>query len=208
MRLWGQYIKAESNTFEYDFFSVFRLWVYLEYLSNASATFEFGCGSGCNLPVLAELFPEKELHGLDWVRSSVDIVNEMRSQYGWNMTGHLFDLFNPDYSLAIDDNSEFITFGALEQLGANYKEFVEFTINKKPVLCVHIEPLYELYNPNSLLDYFARKYHKKRGYLDNFLSYLEGEDRVKIIEWERMDFGGLFQDGWSRVVWQPIEEER
>lgn len=201
LRLNGRYIRSKSAMFEWDFFRVFRYWVYYKYLSATHSIFEFGCGSGCNLPVLADLFPEKDLHGLDWVQSSVDIVDRMGVEYGWNMTGHLFDLFTPDYSLEVELYSAFLTFGALEQLGPNYKTFIEFILHKKPVLCINVEPLYELYDPDNLFDYLAMSYHKKRGYLDNFLNYLEKQDRVRIIDVERMHFGGLYQDGWSRVVW-------
>ena len=210
LRLDGRYIKSNSTTFEFDFFRMFRLWVCHKYIGDVDAIFEFGCGSGCNLPVLVDLFPKKELHGLDWAQSSVDIVNKMRSEYGWKMTGHLFDLFTPDYSLEVDCNSVFLTFGALEQLGSNYKAFVDFILDKQPALCINVEPLYELYSPDKLLDYLAMRYHKKRGYLDNFLLYLESleeQGKVQFIDINRMYFGGLYQDGWSRVVWCPKRDK-
>ena len=209
MRLNRQYIKVKSATFEFDFFRVFRHWLCYTYFNNTNSIFEFGCGSGCNLPILVDLFPNKKIYGLDWVHSSIDIVNKMKSEYQWDITGYLFDLFDPDYSLEIDANAAFLTFGALEQLGSNHRAFIDFILDKKPVLCVNVEPLYELYNSQYLLDRLAMQYHKKRGYLSNFLSYLqllEKQRKVKIIDVQRMYFGGMFQDCWSRIVWYPIND--
>jgi hypothetical protein len=206
LRLNGRYIKSESATFEFDFFRVFRHWLCSKYLVGMNSIFEFGCGSGHNLPILAKMFPNAEISGLDWVQAPITIVNEMRNRYAWNLSGHLFDLFNPDYSLPISDNSAFITVGALEQLGYRYKAFVDFALAKKPSICINIEPLYELYNPNCLLDYLAMKYHIMRGYLITFLThlqFLEKDGKVKILDVQRMNFGGLFHDGWSRIIWCP-----
>jgi len=206
LRLNGRYIKSESPTFEFDFFQVFRHWVCVTYLGGASSIFEFGCGSGHSLPVLARMFPTAAIHGLDWAQASAHIIDKMQAVYQWNLFGHLFDLFNPDYSLIVPNNSAFLTFGALEQLGSKYIAFVDFILAKKPNICINIEPLYELYDSNDLLDYLAMKYHAKRGYLINFLSHLrllEKEGKIEIVNISRMHFGGLCHDGWSRVIWFP-----
>jgi len=47
-----------------------------------------------------------------------------------------------------------------------------------------MEPLVELYNHDILFDYLGMKFHKKRGYLGNFLTSLkkmESENKIKII---------------------------
>lgn len=207
LRLNKEYVRSESDMFEYNFFRVLRCWVSHKYLENVNCIFEFACGSGHNLPVLANLYPEKKLYGLDWAQSSVDIINKMSGKYGWKMEGRFFDMFSPDYTLDVEQNSAFVTFGGLEQLGENFESFVRFALAKSPILCVNIEPLYELYDPENLVDYLGMLFHEKRGYLANFLKHiysLEQLGKIEIVDVRRICFGGMYHDGWSIVAWRPM----
>ncbi len=207
MRLYGDYIIPLDPHFEINWYTIFRIWFFSEYLKEAAAIYEFGCGSGYNLPILAKLFPEKELHGLDWVVASRKIVNKLAQRYGYNMKGHLFDMFSPDEKLNFKANSAVLTMGGLEQLGENYKKFLRYLLQKKPLVYIHMEPFIELYNQDSLFDYLAIKFHKKRRYLGNYLASLkklEAKNKIKIIKINRVSLGSLYQEGYSFVVWKPI----
>lgn len=206
LRLDGEHVISEDDRFEFNFFRVLRYWVCNKYLKGKDAIFEFACGSGHNLPIIAELFPNAELYGIDWAEASVKIVDKIGEEYDWKMKGHLFNMFAPDYNLQVSSNSAFITFGGLEQLGNNYHKFIDFILTKKPSICINIEPIYELYNHDNLIDYLGMLFHKKRGYLSNYLTYLrqiEKEDRIRLINVKRVHFGGIYHDGWSLVIWRP-----
>ena len=74
-------------------------------------------------------------------------------------------------------------------------------------MCVHLEPLVELYDEDSLFDYPAIRYHRKRGYLDGYLTALrklEREGRAEILDTRRLQFGSFFQEGYSLVMWKPL----
>jgi SAM-dependent methyltransferase len=206
LRLYRNYVTTCDPNFEFNFFKVFRLWLFRKYLKDAESVYEFGCGPGHNLVALAELYPEKKIHGLDWSTAARDLVNKIADVYKYKITGHLFDMFSPDENLKIANNSAVLTIGSLEQLGSDYAAFLQFVLKKSPVLCLNVEPFHELYDEDNLLDYLANKYQEKRKYLANYLDclkQLEGEGKIKILKTQRMLFGNVNYDGWSFVVWKP-----
>ncbi|MBI4333163.1 MAG: hypothetical protein HY673_18000 [Chloroflexi bacterium] len=206
IRLDGDYVMPLSADFELDCYSVYRLWLFRKYLSGFDSIYEFGCGTGFNLALLAQLFPGKRLYGLDFVPSSVNLVNKLREVYHWNISGHLFDMLHPDESFKVDDNSAICTIGAVEQLASKFEPFLQFLLKRSPSLCLHVEPTIELYDENNLVDYLAMKFHRKRGYTENFLSRLrelEAENRVEILKVKRPFFGSLYMEGYPHIVWRP-----
>ena len=206
LRLYRDYVMPSEANFELNFFTVLRLWLFKKYLKEFDEIYEFACGPGYNLPLIAKLFPEKKLYGLDWTEAAVEIVNLIRKKRGINVTGYLFDMFSPDYNLEMTENSAVITIGGLEQLGKDHQAFVRFLIEKAPGLCIHVEPICELYDENNLVDYLAIKFHKTRNYLADFLitlQRLETENKIEMIKRQRMYFGSIYHDGWSLVIWRP-----
>jgi SAM-dependent methyltransferase len=206
LRIYRNYATTYDPNFEFNFFKVFRLWFFKKYLKDAESVYEFGCGPGHNLIALAELYPEKRIHGLDWAVASRDLVNKIAEAYKYNITGHLFDMFSPDENMEIANSSVIMTIGTLEQLGRDYESFLQFLLKKSPMLCLNVEPFCELYDKNHLLDYIAIKYQEKRKYLVGYLNrlrQLESEGKIEILKTQRMLFGGLHYDGWSFVVWKP-----
>ncbi len=192
--------------FELDYRKVFSLWLFKKYLKEYNSIYEFGCGTGFNLVLLAKLYPQKKLHGLDFVPTSVHLVDEIRKTHGLNMTGHLFDMRVPGDKLEIEDNSAIFTVGAIEQLANDVEPFLEFLLDHPPKLCVHVEPIIELYNKDDLMDYLAVKFHRKRGYTDNYLTKLlelEVQGKIEILKVRRHFFGSLFMDGFSYIIWRP-----
>jgi len=207
LRLNQQYVISADPEFEASWYEVFRLWLFKTFLRDVDAVYEFGCGSGFNLAVLAALYPEKELHGLDWAVSSKEIVDEMGKVFGWNMRGHVFDFFNPDRSLKIADNSAVVTIGALEQTGRDYEAFLLYVLDSLPALVVHVEPIVEWYDAGDLVDDAAIKFHRKRQYWEGYpdrLRELEREGRVEILKAKRSFFGSLYIEGYSQLVWRPV----
>lgn len=205
-RLYCDYIVTLDPNFELNYFTILRLWLFKKYLKDAGSIYEFGCGTGYNLPIMAKLFPEKELYGLDWSTAAVDIVNLIGQKHKMKIRGYLFDMFSPDLNLQIFKDSVVLTIGSLEQLGENHQQFTDFLLKKSPSLCIHVEPICELYDENNLIDYLAIKYHKTRNYLNGYLTYLEklrNDNAIQMIKIQRVLFGSLFHDGWSLVIWKP-----
>ncbi len=206
VRLDRDFVMPREATFERRFSDVFRSWLFREYLGDASAVYEFGCGSGFNLAKLGQEYPDKRLHGLDWAESAVRLVETVGRRHALRLTGHRFDFFAPDPALVLEPNSAVLTMCALEQVGERHAAFVDFLLSRAPDVCVHMEPLVELYDPDNLVDDLAIRYHRLRGYLEGFLPRLrdlEREGRLVIRECRRVFFGNLYHEGYSFVVWTP-----
>lgn len=204
LRLKKEYIRPVHKDFILDFFEIIRLWIFKNFVKCISNIYEIGCGSGHNLPILSRLYPLSKIIGLDWSSSSIKIVNLLSTNYP-NISGKEFDAFTPDAAgVNIPENSCIVTIGCFEQLGYNYESIVNFICNSKSI-CVQLEPLDELYDQSNIIDYLAYKFHRLRGYLNGYWSYLlkmQNEGRIEILKLHRMQFGDIFHDGWTIIVWK------
>lgn len=202
------YIQPTNFNFELDYFTVFRLWLFKKYFSLYNYIYEFGCGTGFNLVALAQLYPDKKLHGLDFVPSSVALVNKIGEHYKYNISSYLFDMLSPDTDFTLEKGSLVFTIGSIEQLASRIEPFIKYLLKQKVSLCIHVEPLIELYDENILLDYLALKFLNKRGYTSNFLSYLkklESDKIIEILKVKRLFFGNYLMEGYNYIIWRPIE---
>jgi len=205
LRLNRQYIRPATKTFELDYYRVFRQWLFETYLDDIDTVYEFGCGTGWNLVHLAEIHPCLEMHGFDFVNSSRDLLEHIRESYGLNITGHLFDMLDPDEEISFKGKSAVLTFGAVEQLAGDIDPFLNFVLARAPNICITVEPTVEFYDRTNLLDYLAIKFHKKRGYTAGLwprLKQLESDGVVEIIHVNRSYLGNMLADGYSLVVWR------
>ncbi|MBI5606378.1 MAG: class I SAM-dependent methyltransferase [Deltaproteobacteria bacterium] len=207
-RLLFRYVKPHDKMFELNFYTVYRHYLFKRFLGPFQNIFEFGCGTGYNLVIMNQLFPDKSIVGLDWTENSVKIADELGRRLKAQIKGKEFDFFRPDYGVEIPENSVVITLNSLEQLGDNYSAFLEYLLNKKPALCINSEPFLEFYYENNLLDYLAIRYHKSRNYLAGYydaLKQLEIEGRIRISRLQRVPVGNLFHEGFSFIVWNVVQ---
>lgn len=211
IRLNQEYVRTLDPNFEFNFFNIFRRWLFKKYLCDVPAVYEFGCGSGFNLVSLGELYPQKRLYGLDWSASSIELVDQIAGISGLNVQGRHFDFFLIDPAIRLEPSSGVLTVCALEQVGRDFGGFISFLLKESPAICVHVEPLVELYDENNPVDRLAAGYHRKRGYLEGFLDHLkelESKRRIRIDKIQRLYFGSLYHEGYSYVAWKPLARDR
>jgi len=206
-RLYSRYIRPLARRFEEDFYTVYRHYLFKTWAGHYGDVYEFGCGTGYNLVIMARLFPEKRLFGLDWSEQSVKLVNAISAVHKLNLSGRRFDYFRPDYGLGVPENSVFITLNSLEQLGGDFQPFLDFVLAKRPALVINSEPFIEMYDESDLLDRLAARYHRKRNYLNGYLSALKAlaeDGKIKILKMQRVSFGSVFHEGYSIAVWKVV----
>ena len=117
-----------------------------------------------------------------------------------------FDFFNPDYEFKLKPCSAIYTVAALEQVGTNFRDFVNYLLKQKLEYCLHVEPIGEFLDESNLLDWLSIQYFHKRNYLQGFFNYLhelEKKGDIEIINAQRTFIGSLFIDGYSVIVWKP-----
>ncbi len=207
VRLAQRYVLPRNPAFELAFFQVCRAFYFQKYLASMRSAYEFGCGTGFNMVALGQQMPGMKLHGLDWSPSACEMVKLIGKKHGLDMSSMRFDFFKPDHRMKVDSGSAVITMCALEQVGARHGAFLDFLLEKKPAICLNMEPIEDLYDEKNLVDYLALRFHRMRGYLSGFLprlKALEAEKRVRILEVQRMYFGSLYHEGYSFVVWRPL----
>jgi len=207
VRFKQRFIRPLTKEFEANSLSVIQDWLFDKYLRLHDHIYEFGCGTGHNLLRVRQVNPNAELWGLDWATSSQGIINEIRKNgIDKNIYAHRFDYFNPDLAFSLGNNSAIYTVASLEQIGDRHTKFIEYILQKKPDICIHIEPIGELLDPENLLDLLSIRYFEKRNYLKGYLDALkklEKENKIKIIDARRSFIGSLFIDGYSIIIWKP-----
>jgi SAM-dependent methyltransferase len=207
VRLNQTYVLPRNPAFELAFFQVCRAFYFDKYLRATESVYEFGCGTGFNLVALGQQLPGIKLYGLDWSPSACEMVSLIGQKHRLDIKGSQFDFYNPDRAITLGRRSAAMTLSALEQVGPRHGAFLDFLLEKKPDICINMEPIEDFYDENNLADYLALMYHRKRGYLSGFLprlKSLEADGKVKIFEAKRMFFGSLYHEGYSFVVWRPV----
>lgn len=209
VRLNQEYVMPQDSRFELNWYRVFTYWLFQKYFEKVDAIYEFGCGSGINIAILAQMFPDKKLVGLDWAVASKKVLDNLAKAHGWNVEGRVFDFFKPGGGLKLLENSAVLTVGALEQTGLRYRAFLDYLLKTSPSICVNIEPICEWYDENNAVDYLAIMFHRRRGYWEGFptlLKELEDDGKVEILKMKRSYFGSLFIEGYSQSIWKPTGE--
>jgi len=193
--------------FDYRIHCLVVDWAIETYLSHVNALYDFGCGPAYHLLRARRYNPEARLVGLDWAKASQSTISEIvASGIETNLEGHNFSFYEPDYSLDFAPDSGVLTVAALEQVGERFEPFLQFLLQKKPAVCVHLEPIDELMDQKHLIDRLSVLYCRKRNYLKGFLTrlrQLQDQNKVKIHREQRTYTGSFFIEGHSLVVWSP-----
>lgn len=205
----GEFVNGLGKHFDYKLLNIFVDCYLHKYVGTSYENlFEFGCGSAHNLVRFGNFNKNINLIGLDWATSSQEIIKEIQSlNLNTKIKGYNFDLYSPSYKLDIPVNSAIFTCDSLEQLGENYKLFVDFLLNKKPSICINFEPITELLDENKLLDKLSILYSKKRNYLTGYLTYLEKlekENKIKILVKKRLPYGSLYLEPCAIIIWKVL----
>lgn len=201
-------IRPVSPLFDYHIHCVLVDCVVAQYLREAAAIYEFGCGPGYHLLGARRFNTTARLVGLDWTDASQNIIKEIAALgLDTNIHGYPFNFYDPDETLEIVPNSGVLTVAALEQVGNRFEPFLQFLLRKRPAIVVHLEPIDELMDCRNLIDRLSVAYCRKRNYLAGYLPrlrQLQAEGKVRILREQRTYTGSFFLEGHTLVVWCPI----
>jgi hypothetical protein len=178
-------------------------------VTDAEEIWEFGAGTGHHLSRLRKLFPTTRRVGLDWANSSQDLIREVSlltaDKY---LEAENFDYYTPDFSKTPNKPAVYLTVASLEQIGSNHSAWLEYVLQSKPKVVVHIEPIGELLG-DSQEELLSKRYFQKRAYLSGYLTSLlelEAEGKAQLHYAERTGLGSYFIEGYSVCIWSPLEE--
>lgn len=205
LRLNDDYVLTDKRDFGINFAKVINSYLLKKYVHGCDAVYEFGCGQGYNLVQLARLYPSLKLFGSDWAEPCIEILDYLRNKFDWDITGFQFDLSKPT-ELKLHPNSIVFTFCSLEQIGKDFKDFIDLLISEKPILCINKEPLVELY-PDTELGKIGREWNSYMGYLDGYLPYLyelQEEGTIQIEKVQYVPYGNKYHNAYSYIIWRPV----
>jgi hypothetical protein len=201
-----QLVTTRNSQLEYELFVVARLCLFHAYLKETETVCELGCGTCANLLLLSRFYPEKCLVGMDWTTASMKIADELGSRLGRSISGHVLDMIEPDSGLILPHGAAILSIHAFEQLGMDFEKILAFILSARPSIVLQYEPILDFYKNDSLLDYLALRYCKRRGYLQGYygrLKELEKEGKIQIIKAYRPYLGGVLHES-SVLVWKPL----
>ncbi len=209
MRLLGDFARPEARDLEYRIHKILSELVFRTHLADLDSVVEFACGTGINLMRIGAIFPAYTLTGCDWAKPSQDILARIATQHRLDLRGRLVNLWTGEGAepkALAKGRTGVLTVHGLEQIGTGWGPFFRIIEAMRPAIVVHIEPIVELYDPANLLDSLAIRYHRKRKYLDGFLTEIRAREkagRAEIVAIKRFGFGSSFQEAYSLVVWRP-----
>lgn len=207
IRWFKAYYTSNKVNFELSYINILRHYVITKYFTSIDFLYEFGAGTGFNLLHAHRVIPKLKLIGTDFVQPSVDLMNEIGIRRGLPLEACLFNMLSPELEeLRLKQNSAVWTFGSLEQLGGHLDPIIDYFVSNRPRICVHIEPIVEFYEDDSLEDYLAKWFQTKRGYSSGLVQILNGyqkKGRIQILKSQRLNFGSLMMEGYNLVVWKP-----
>lgn len=209
VRYQGDYAHVSDKAFEYQLYQAYKALIIARYLPKDSANvIEYGCGTGSNLLQFSAQYPDTHFMGCDWARPSQELIGLMAQATGRHLSGARFNMLTLEGREAtpLGSESAVLTLHSLEQLGANWGPLLDYWLAARPKIAIHIEPILELYDPDSLFDHVTIRYHQKRNYLSGFLPELQrraAAGEIELLEVRRLGLGCLFHEGYSLIVWRP-----
>lgn len=210
MRFCGQYIDAGNTQFICDYDHLLRYLTLARHMKGSKKVVELGCGTGTSQLMLAEMLPaDVELVASDWAKPSQEIIRSIAAYAKREIKPVCFNMLTLEGwdELTVDKNTTVLTVHALEQLGGNHSALLDKLLAAKPERCVHMEPISEVYDKTTLFDALAIRYHKRRNYLDGYLTRLRelaAQKKVEIISEYRLAFGDRYHEAFSIVEWKPL----
>lgn len=203
LRVQQKFVQPEDPDAELNYCRWLQRGVLAPLFSDCASITEFGCGTGFNLVALGRVYPQKPLYGFDFSEFAVEMTAEAGKALGVNILTAYFDMKTLEpFPYTLGKDAGVFTFGAIEQLGSGFEKFIEYLIDQKPKLVVHIEPIVELMDPKNLVDALGIRFHRKRGYTEGLLPYLQWHPKVEVLDVQRSYFGSLMFESYGRIVWR------
>jgi hypothetical protein len=166
---------------------------------------EFGAGTGHNLVNFGSDKSIEFLHGFEWSWSGVACIRELGRRLDGRINGQFFDYYAPDIARSVDLSACCaITVASLEQIGGNFRPYLQFLRSSRPKVVINIEPIQELMGAGPLSD-LSRDYARKRNYLLGYYAYLKNLQRAGVVEIlveQDSLIGSKFLNGYGTVIWR------
>ena len=197
---------TETPYVDCEYQLITRQMLFYTHLKDIENICEFGSGSGTNFYLINEILQNKSFILSDISVTSLKIIEELKRKLNRNNLIYSNIDIEQDINLELPDNTAVITTSVLEQIGDNYKNFINFILKEKPQIVINIEPIVELLDSKGKFDNVMNLYCEKRKYLAGYLTELEKlekQKKIKIIMKKRTMVSGTFIEN-SVLIWKVL----
>ncbi len=204
----GTYFGPFDPNFEVNFQALIRTMILEEYFGECTTFVEFGAGTGINLLAAALKLPSARIIGSDFVPAAVDLHKAIATRTGLPIESYVFDMRDPSNPEQFPAGSSVLTYGSVEQLGNNFRPFLNFLLKIRPKVVVHVETDSSFLLNGNLPDFISKWYAELRGYpdqLQSHLSAMEREKLIRVITAERSIAHPGLTPGNNIIVWVPTD---
>ena len=191
---------------DWEYQLITRQMLFYTHLRDIENICEFGSGSGTNFYLINEILQNKNFILSDISVTSLKIIEELKRKLNRNNLTYSNIDIEQDIDLQLPDNTAVITTSVLEQIGDNYKNFINFILKEKPQIVINVEPIVELLDSKNGFDNVMNLYCEKRKYLAGYLTELEKlekQKKIKIIMKKRTMVSGTFIEN-SVLIWKVL----
>ena len=191
---------------DWEYQLITRQMLFYTHLKDIENICEFGSGSGANFYLINEILQDKNFILSDISVTSLKIIEELKRKLNRNNLTYSNIDIEQDIDLQLPDNTAVITTSVLEQIGDNYKNFINFILKEKPQIVINVEPIVELLDSKNGFDNVMNLYCEKRKYLAGYLTELEKlekQKKIKIIMKKRTMVSGTFIEN-SVLIWKVL----
>ena len=197
---------TETSYVDWEYQLITRQMLFYTHLRDIENICEFGSGSGANFYLINEILQDKNFILSDISVTSLKIIEELKRKLNRNNLTYSNIDIEQDIDLQLPDNTAVITTSVLEQIGDNYKNFINFILKEKPQIVINVEPIVELLDSKNGFDNVMNLYCEKRKYLAGYLTELEKlekQKKIKIIMKKRTMVSGTFIEN-SVLIWKVL----
>ena len=197
---------TETSYVDWEYQLITRQMLFYTHLKDIENICEFGSGSGTNFYLINEILQNKNFILSDISVTSLKIIEELKRKLNRNNLIYSNIDIEQDIDLQLPDNTAVITTSVLEQIGDNYKNFINFILKEKPQIVINVEPIVELLDSKNGFDNVMNLYCEKRKYLAGYLTELEKlekQKKIKIIMKKRTMVSGTFIEN-SVLIWKVL----
>ena len=197
---------TETPYVDWEYQLITRQMLFYTHLKDIENICEFGSGSGANFYLINEILQDKSFILSDISVTSLKIIEELKRKLNRNNLTYSNIDIEQDINLELPDNTAVITTSVLEQIGDNYKNFINFILKEKPQIVINVEPIVELLDSKNGFDNVMNLYCEKRKYLAGYLTELEKlekQKKIKIIMKKRTMVSGTFIEN-SVLIWKVL----
>lgn len=180
--------------------------VFKSILNGDEIVMELGAGYGYNLHSLSQTFTDCEFVGGELSENAVRLSNKLYRNVD-NVRVSQFNYYDENYELLeteLKNDVVLFTRLSIEQL-PECRSVIEQFINYKNKIdtIVHLEPVYDMYNEDTLLGLLRKKYTEINDYNRDLFSSLEQHKEVEIQKTEHDIFGDNGLCPMSLIQWEP-----